>query len=210
MDSSGRRFLETPDGQSIILVSDDSVGAYGDALIDDAKPSMKSKGMGFVNLISLYVSNLSSSALLYENVLGATVVRDPDLHSAICTWDAVDESKGTNQYLRNQVGIELVQISSDEIVDLRASQGSVTIMTNPSKLITIRERLKKLKTSAVNLSIAKSDELNLHGSNGVVVADDDGHIYRFITEEKLLDSGSKSLSKVFDLRFLLTNLYNLK
>lgn len=143
------------------------------------------KDKRFMKMISLYVSDLISSVLLYENVLGATVVRDSEVNSAICTWDKLDSSSRTDRLLCDRVGVELVQISSDEIVDMRASQGSVTIATDRFNLRTIREHIAKFKSKASDL--AQSDELCYQGADGVVVKDDDGHIYRFIDRDSLQD-----------------------
>ena len=185
MDSSGQRFLETPDGQWIILVSNEEIDATEEASIDHAESSTMTKGKGLIKTISLYVSDIISSALLYENVLGATVVRDPELNSAVCTWDKQDQNSRTDRPLSDRVGIELVQISRDEIVDIRASVGSVTIATDQLNLRTLRERIAKFKTKASDLSVAQNDELCFQGADGVVVKDDDGHIYRFIARDSL-------------------------
>lgn len=195
MDSSGQRFLETPDGQWIILVSDEGVDAT-EAFLDNAESSIMTNGKGFIRMISLYVSDLISTILLYENVLGATIVRDPDLNSAICTWDKQDPSSRTDRPLCNRVGIELVQTSSDEIVDMRASQGSVTIATDQLNLRTIRERIAKFKSKASDLSVTQSDELCHQGADGVTIKDDDGHIYRFIARDSLQDQEQITSRKV--------------
>lgn len=196
MDSSGQRFLETPDGQWIILISDEEIDATEESFLDHAESSIMTKGKGLMKTISLYVSDLISSILLYKSVLGATVVRDPELNSAICTWDKQDPSSRTDRPLCERVGIELVQISSDEIVDIRDSQGSVTIATDRFNLRTIRERIAKFKTKASDLSVAQSDELCYHGADGVVVKDDDGHIYRFIARDSLQDPEQITSRKV--------------
>ena len=175
MDPYGQRFLETPDGHWIILVDDSELDS------NDLKvaPALDA---GAVKSISLCVSNLTSSARFYANILGADVVLDSEECSALCTWRSKVNNSSSVASRHKEVAVELVQLPPPGTVDFRASQGLLLIETDEIELERLRpfadnvDGVKHVSTSRGAAPLLHEDEEFLSLS----ISDEDGHQYSFV------------------------------
>lgn len=180
VDPHGQSFLETPDGHWIILVDDRKLNSQPAAL-DDLNGAVV-LDTGAVTSISLCVSNLTSSARFYANVLGADVELDTDECSALCVWRRKLNDSAGDASRYKEVAVELVQLPPPETVDFRASQGLVMIETDDIELQRLRpfvENLNGVRPVAIshgNAPLHHDDEESLSLS----ISDEDGHQYSFL------------------------------
>ena len=193
-DSAGRQFLQTPDGHWLNLVLEAGDGQF----ITDLQNPVKVQNDS-IKRISLHVSNLSSSIIFYEDILGARVEISRDGSSACCYWDntgiclskgskeegasvSVPQSESTTPVRVSQTCIELTQIAKGLTLDFEASQGRMAIETEDGAIEKIAERVlsSDINTGASNIIVHGPVKLEPHGERVLILKDGDGHEYCFV------------------------------
>ena len=169
-DPSGREFLETPDGHWINLVDDGgkeplrSIGGQDDS----------------IQRISLHVSNLKSSMMFYENILGAKVQMNEDSTSASCSWDDCNTNKVGEQAILSHTCVELTQLPAGLSLEFEASQGRMAIEIEDGAVEQIAQRARVSEAAGSGRIVHGPIKLEPHGEEVLILRDEDGHEYCFV------------------------------
>jgi catechol 2,3-dioxygenase-like lactoylglutathione lyase family enzyme len=190
VDSAGRKFIETPDGHWIKLVDS---GAANEGASDQRD---------CVESVALHVTDLASSVKFYSQVLGASVVVNPDGISASCVWKSASSGKsnGVNRSAA-QTGIVLFQLEEGKKLEFEASQGRFAIETEDGAQEKIAVRARAAEEEGSGRVVHGPVKLEPHGEEVLIVRDEDGHEYCFVDArgfQRCVDVSKKQVRVVLD------------